>query len=63
VLVQKAIFRSVCLKALVIYSVSLPMYVKVAHLRWRFVSVVVSCCGGGVYVSGFGMSSCVRCCV
>ena len=38
-LVRKAIFRSVCLSALVMYSVSLPMYVKVAHLHL----VCVSC--------------------
>ena len=38
-LVWKAIFRYVCLNALVMYSVSLPVYVKVAHLRL----VCVSC--------------------
>ena len=31
-LVRKALFRSVCLNALVMCKVSLPLYVKVAHL-------------------------------
>jgi hypothetical protein len=31
-LVQKVILMFVCLKSLVLYVVSLPVYVKVAHL-------------------------------
>ena len=30
-LVQRAILRSVCLKMLVMYEVSLPVYLKLAH--------------------------------
>ena len=40
-LVQNAIFMSVCLNTLVIYNVSLPTYVKVAHLC---LEVCVDCC-------------------
>ena len=31
-LVRNAIFKPVCLKVLVLYGISLPTYVKVAHL-------------------------------
>ena len=40
-LVQNAIFMSVCLNTLVIYNVSLPTYVKVANLC---LEVCVDCC-------------------
>jgi len=40
-LVRKAIFKSVCLNVLVMYSVSFPMHVKVAHLC---LEVCVECC-------------------
>jgi len=39
-LVPKVIFRSVCLNALVMYSVSLPMYVNVAHLRLKILKIL-----------------------
>ena len=40
-LVRNAIFRSVCLNALVMYKVSLPMLVNVTHLGLEF---CVNCC-------------------
>jgi len=40
-LVRNVIFRSVCVNALVMYKVSLPMLVKVTHLVLEF---CVNCC-------------------
>jgi hypothetical protein len=52
-LVWNAIFKSVCLNMLLMYSVSLPTYVKVAHLCLEFsveccLVVLLGCCFCGV---------------
>jgi len=46
--VRRAVLRSVCLKTLVMYEVSLPVYVKVAH----FVGVLGSFDCAGLMIWG-----------
>jgi hypothetical protein len=62
-LVRRAIFRSVCLKTLVMYEVSLPVYMKVTHFCLGLVSIVVVLyCWGCVSVVWMGTNCRVGCC-
>ena len=59
--VWNVILRSVLLKIFVMYEVSLPMYVKLAHFCVVWVVICLSGLGVGVCVVLLGRSYCVGC--
>jgi hypothetical protein len=60
-LVQQAMFRSVCLNNFVMYLVSLPTYVKVGHDRFVGVFYGGVCGRVGASVVVVERNCCVRC--